>query len=67
MVDRCICFNITFSEMQQVMLKRKIKTLAELKKHLTFGQRCTLCIPFVKLMIKTGRVEFKPDEVFCNE
>jgi hypothetical protein len=45
------------------MLQRKLKSPEELKQHLRFGENCRLCIPFVKLMIKTGRTEFEPSEV----
>lgn len=49
--------------MLQIVLKRKLKTVEELKRHIVFGQRCTLCLPFVNLMIKTGRVEFDVSEL----
>jgi hypothetical protein len=62
MVDRCVCFNSLFSEMQQVMLHNKLNTFEELKKHVTFGENCKLCEPYVKLMINTGGIEFEPIE-----
>jgi bacterioferritin-associated ferredoxin len=63
MVDRCVCFNRFFSEMQQVMIHNNIKTFEELKKYITFGENCSLCVPYVELMIKTGRTEFEYTEV----
>ncbi len=63
MVDRCVCFNRLFSQMQQVMVQNNIKTFEELKQHITFGESCRLCVPYVKLMIKTGRTEFEYTEV----
>lgn len=60
MVDRCVCYNTLFSEMQQLILREKISTFEELKKHITFGENCKLCVPYVKLMILTGKTEFEP-------
>jgi hypothetical protein len=60
MVDRCICFNRTFSEMKEIAAKNNVKTITELKKYITFGENCKLCIPYVELMLKTGKTEFEP-------
>lgn len=49
--------------MQQVMIHNNINTFEELKKYITFGENCRLCIPYVELMIKTGRTEFEYTEV----
>lgn len=59
MVDRCVCFNRLFSEMQQVMVHNNFKTFDELKQHITFGENCQLCVPYVKKMIQTGKTEFE--------
>lgn len=58
-VDRCICFNRLFSEMKQVMTDNNLTTFEELKQHITFGENCRLCVPYVKMMIKTGKKEFE--------
>jgi hypothetical protein len=60
MVDRCVCYNRLFSDMQQIMIHNNIKTFDELKRYITFGENCKLCIPYVKLMIQTGKTEFEP-------
>ena len=60
MVDRCVCYNRLFSDMQQFMIHNKLKTFEELKQHITFGENCKLCVPYVKLMIETGKTEFEP-------
>jgi len=49
--------------MQQVMIHNNINTFEELKKYITFGENCRLCLPYVELMIKTGRIEFEYTEV----
>lgn len=45
--------------MQQIMIHNNIATFEELKKFITFGENCKLCIPYVKLMIRTGKTEFE--------
>lgn len=60
MVDRCVCFNRLFSDMQQLMIHNKLMTFEELKHHIQFGENCKLCVPYVMLMIKTGKTEFEP-------
>lgn len=45
--------------MQQVMVNNNLKTFEELKKHITFGENCQLCVPYVKKMIQTGKTEFE--------
>lgn len=57
MVDRCVCLDITFSD-----LKRRHKTegldLESLKKETGCCTGCTSCEPYVRLMLKTGRTRF---------
>ena len=60
MVDRCVCFNRTFSEMKEISKKYNLKTISELKKYITYGENCKLCIPYIELMLKTGKTEFGP-------
>jgi hypothetical protein len=60
MVDRCVCFDIKFSEMKEIAEKNNVKTITVLKKFITFGENCKLCIPYVELMLKTGKTEFEP-------
>ncbi len=60
MVDRCVCYNRLFSEMQQIMIHNNLKTFDELKHQIQFGENCKLCVPYVKLMIQTGKTEFEP-------
>jgi hypothetical protein len=60
MVDRCVCFDKKFSEMKLTAEKNNIKDINELKKYFLFGENCRLCIPYVELMLNTGKTEFEP-------
>jgi len=63
MVDRCVCFDKKFSEMKRVSEKYGLKSVEELKHYFTFGENCKLCIPYVELMLKTGKTEFEPIDI----
>ena len=58
MVDRCVCFDKTFAEMKVVIDSEGIKTVDELKTRLTFAENCNICVPYVELVIKTGKTSF---------
>jgi NAD(P)H-nitrite reductase large subunit len=46
--------------MKAVSEKYGLKSVEELKQYFTFGENCKLCIPYVELMLKTGKTEFEP-------
>jgi len=60
MVDRCVCFDKTFTEMKKVIDKHNITTLDELKKYFIFGENCRICLPYVELVLSSGKTEFEP-------
>ena len=60
MVDRCVCFDKTFAEMKEVIDAEGITTFDELKKRLTFAENCNICVPYVELVIRTGKTSFEP-------
>lgn len=60
MVNRCVCFEKSFSEMKKLIDKHHITTVDELKKFFIFGENCRTCLPYVELVLSTGRTEFDP-------
>jgi len=58
MVDRCICFNITFADLKVVAQRETIRDLDTLQRSVDFGLRCGLCKPYVQRMLESGRVVF---------
>jgi NAD(P)H-nitrite reductase large subunit len=60
MVNRCVCFDKTFSEMKKLIDKHHITNLDELKKYFIFGENCRTCLPYVELVLRTGKTEFDP-------
>lgn len=57
-IDRCICFQRTFAELQQVAQAHGVKRLTTLQEYIRFGGNCGLCHPYVKRMLRTGEVIF---------
>jgi bacterioferritin-associated ferredoxin len=59
MVNRCVCFNKRFSELKEIARRHDARTLEELQQHVTFGENCRRCHPYVRLMLATGRTVFE--------
>lgn len=57
-IDRCYCFDQPFAGLQAVAAATGAATVAELQAHTAFGQRCRLCHPYVRRMLRTGRTVF---------
>ncbi len=57
-IDRCTCFNQTFAALKAVAEAQRAMTLPELQTHVTFGQKCQLCHPYVRRMLRTGEAVF---------
>lgn len=57
-IDRCYCFGKTFAELKAVAERTGAATVEGLQQHATFGQRCQLCHPYVRRMLRTGEVVF---------
>jgi hypothetical protein len=59
MVEKCICFNKTFIELKEIADTNNCKSISDLKRHVVFGENCQLCLPYINLMLKTGKVIFQ--------
>lgn len=58
MVDRCICFSRTFTELKRIAEREKARDVESLQSVVEFGQKCGLCKPYVQRMLDTGRTRF---------
>lgn len=56
-VDRCVCFERTFAELKQIHAQIG-GGFAELQAKTKCGTNCGLCVPYIRLMLVTGRVSF---------
>lgn len=57
-IDRCYCFQQTFARLQKVAEATGADTVEAVQQHVTFGQKCKLCHPYVRRMLRTGETVF---------
>ncbi len=58
MIDRCLCFDHTFADLAEVAAATGAESVAALQEHALFGQKCALCHPYVRRMLRTGETAF---------
>jgi len=52
-VDRCVCHSVTFAEL--LRLNRAGHDLASLQRNTGCGTSCSLCLPYIRAALVTGR------------
>ena len=57
-IDRCYCFQQTFASLKAIADETGAQSVAALQEHVTFGQQCKLCHPYVRRMLRTGETVF---------
>lgn len=57
-VDRCYCYDETFVDLKNVAEKTEAESIQDLQMHVTFGEKCQLCHPYVRRMLTTGQTVF---------
>lgn len=57
-IDRCYCFDETFANLKSVANHVDADSIRELQQHVTFGENCQLCHPYVRRMLNTGQTVF---------
>lgn len=64
-IDRCFCFATPFAELRRIAEATGAETVEALQEHAQFGQKCRLCHPYVRRMLRTGQVVF--DEIVTDD
>jgi len=59
LVNKCVCNDITFEEMKNIMKENNLKSIEELIKIKSVASNCKLCLPYIKKMIETGNTKFE--------
>ena len=57
-IDRCHCFVATFADLRATADETGARTVEALQAHARFGQKCGLCRPYVRRMLRTGETAF---------
>jgi bacterioferritin-associated ferredoxin len=56
-IDRCVCFNLRFAELQQ-KLDGRPSNMDQIAKRFGCGSCCGLCRPYIERMLETGETVF---------
>ena len=54
-VDRCVCCERTFTELLEVARSCGAETVEDLQRSVEFGTGCGTCVPYVRIVLATGR------------
>ena len=57
-IDRCYCFQQTFARLKTIADATGADSVAGLQVHVEFGQKCKLCHPYARRMLRTGETVF---------
>lgn len=57
-IDRCMCNNVTFKEIHEIIVKKDLTSMQDLVKEKKVASNCRLCKPYIEKMIETGQTEF---------
>lgn len=57
-IDKCVCYRKSFKEILFFAKQENIKDIDTLADRTCFGDKCGMCVPYVKLALKTGKTEF---------
>ncbi len=57
-IIKCVCHGTTFARLKKIAESEKLLSIEELQRRATFAENCRRCVPYVSLMLKTGKTEF---------
>jgi len=57
-IDRCYCYDQTFAHLKEVADANGADSIEALQAHVSFGENCQLCHPYVRRMLDTGQTVF---------
>ena len=58
-VTKCVCHDVLFSEMKQVIDRYHLNNLVELQDKLNCANSCKFCIPYINDVFLTGKIAFE--------
>ena len=57
-IDRCVCYQKTFTELLQIAEEKNCQDIPSLQKQVLFGQKCQMCHPYVEAMLTSKQTVF---------
>ena len=61
-VDRCVCANVPLAEMKAIADAHEGADLDFLRRRVGCARGCSLCVPYIRAMLATGRTVFAVDD-----
>ena len=58
-VNRCVCHDVQFSEIKDILDKHHASTIEEIQSYKECAKSCKFCIPYIEKMIQTGETAFE--------
>ncbi len=58
LIDRCVCYEVSFETLAAVADRSGAETLEEVQREITFGHDCCRCHPYVRRMLQCGETVF---------
>lgn len=59
-VDRCICHQISFSDIKTIANERGLTTVQELRAEKICCTNCRLCEPYIRMLLESDKTSFQP-------
>ena len=66
-VTKCVCKNITFKEIKVYAENHDMYSVEELRDAGICSSKCRMCDPYIRMMLKTGEIDFKPGAFLGNK
>ncbi len=63
-VKKCICHNKSFKAIKEYAQENGLETVEELQERRFCSNSCRMCVPYVELVLETGKTSFKPGEYY---
>lgn len=58
-VDRCVCHEISFSEIKKISEEQDLHSIEELRDERICSTNCKMCEPYIREMLQTGETTFQ--------
>ena len=59
MINRCICYNLTFEEILKLANDNNVNSLASFKAITGLCNKCRMCNPYIEKTLETKQTNFK--------
>jgi bacterioferritin-associated ferredoxin len=65
-IDRCVCKDVSFEKLKS-FAESRCCGLEQIELEFGCGSGCALCVPYIRLMLKTGQTSFSSDQTLPDD